>query len=181
MKATAASLPEVDVLRFRYAIQLNQIRRAIMADGLKVGLVAAVAAGSLFGIITAIEGAVARVVGGVNSSLYEHFFAGIIAIVVIVILLARGNLAPGTALPVLPWSAFGAVLVLISVAAISFAVPKTGVAVGNFALVLGQLLMAVLIDAIGFPGMGKIPLTPIRLLGLLVMVIGIYLVVPRQG
>ena len=73
-----------------------------MADGLKVGLVAALAAGSLFGIITAIEGAVARVVGGVNSSLYEHFFAGIIAIVVLAVLLMRGQLALGTARSVRP-------------------------------------------------------------------------------
>ena len=70
---------------------------------------------------------------------------------------------------------------LIAVAAISFAVPRTGVAAGNFALVFGQLMIAALIDAIGFPGMGKIPLTPIRILGLLVMAIGIYLVLPREG
>jgi transporter family-2 protein len=152
-----------------------------MADGLKTGLVAALAAGSLFGIITAIEGAVARVVGGVNSSLYEHFFAGILAILILAILLTKGTLAFGNARSVLPLSAFGAVLVLIAVAAISFAVPRTGVAAGNFVLVFGQLMIAALIDAIGFSGMGKIPLTPIRVIGLLVMAVGIYLVLPRQG
>ena len=152
-----------------------------MADGLKVGVVAALAAGSLFGIITAIEGAVGRVVGGVNSSLFEHFFAGVIAIVVLTILLMRGNLAFGAARSVLPLSAFGALLVVIAVAAISFAVPRTGVAVGNFALVFGQLLIAALIDAIGISGMAKIPLTPVRFLGLLVMAIGIYLVLPKGG
>lgn len=152
-----------------------------MGDGLKVGLVTALAAGGLFGIITSIEGAVARVVGGVNSSLYEHFFAGITAIVVLTILLIRDHSALGTARSVLPLSAFGAFLVLIAVAAISFAVPRTGVAAGNFALVFGQIMIAVLIDTIGFSGMGKIPLTPMRILGLLVMAVGIYLVLPRQG
>ena len=152
-----------------------------MVDGLKVGLLAALGAGSLFGVITAIEGAVGRVVGGINSSLFEHFFAGIIAIGILATIFIRGNIDREAALSVLPLSAFGGVLVLVAVAAISFAIPRTGVAVGNFVLVFGQLLIAVIIDTNGFLGIQRIPLTPARIVGLLVMAVGIYLVLPREG
>jgi transporter family-2 protein len=152
-----------------------------MEEGLKLGLLAALAAGCMFGCVTALEGSVARVVGGINASLYEHFFAGIIAIVAVGVMFLRGNMEREATLSVLPYSIAVGILVLVSVAAIAFAVPRTGVALGNFALVFGQLLLAIIIDMVGFGGLERVPLTPQRVIGLLVMLGGIYLVLPKNG
>jgi bacterial/archaeal transporter family-2 protein len=152
-----------------------------MADGLKVGLVVAIGAGALFGVITALEGAVAWVVGGINASLLEHFIAGIISIILLIIILLRGSLNREVTLSVLPKSILGGIFVLVAVAAIAFAIPRTGVAVGNLALILGQLFLAAIIDTTGFAGIERIPLSPARILGLLVMGIGIYIILPKKG
>ena len=152
-----------------------------MEVGLKIGLLAAVASGCVFTVITTLEGAVSKVVGGINASLYEHFFAGIIAIVAIGIMLARGSMDRDAAITVIPMSAIVGVLVLGAVAAIAFAIPRTGVMVGNFALVFGQLVFAVVLDTIGVGGLDRVPLTPQRILGLVIMVAGIYLVLPKEG
>ena len=152
-----------------------------MEEGMKIGLFFAVAAGGMFAIITTLEGAVAKVVGGMNASLYEHFVAGIIAIVAIGIMLARGSMDKGAAISVLPMSAIVGVLVLGAVAAIAFAIPRTGVTVGNFGLVFGQLVFAIVIDTIGIGGLERVPLTPQRIIGLVVMAAGIYMVMPKNG
>jgi transporter family-2 protein len=152
-----------------------------MEAGMKIGLLAAVGAGCMFAIVTALEGGVARLVGGINASLYEHFFAGIIAIVAVGVILLRGNMDKDVTISVLPMSAIVGVLVLVSVATIAFAIPRTGVALGNFGLVFGQLLVAIVIDTVGFAGLERVPLTPQRILGLLVMAGGIYLVLPKDG
>jgi len=43
------------------------------------------------------------------------------------------------------------------------------------------MAIAVLVDTIGVAGYDKVPFTLPRLAGLALMVIGVYLVVPRQG
>jgi bacterial/archaeal transporter family-2 protein len=152
-----------------------------MEESLKIGLIAALAAGCMFGIIVTLEGAVAKVVGGLNASILEHFFGGLIAFAAIGYMLIRKRVDWGATISVLPMSAIVGVLVFTAVATIAFAIPRTGVALGNFALVFGQLLVAVVIDTVGFGALTRVPLTPQRIIGLLVMAGGIYLVLPRNG
>jgi transporter family-2 protein len=144
-------------------------------------VVVAAIAGGVFGVVTSIEGAVARSVGAINASLLEHVFAAIIAIPAVIILFLRGNLTWENTRDILPISALVGVLVLVGVAGVAYAMPRVGLAAGNMALLFGQMTIAVLIDTIGVAGYDKVPLTPPRIAGLALMVIGVYLVLPRQG
>lgn len=152
-----------------------------MEESLKIGLLAALAAGCMFGVIVSLEGAVSKVVGGLNASILEHFFGGLIAFTAVGYLLIRKRVDWGSTISVLPMSVIVGILVFAAVATISFAIPRTGVALGNFALVFGQMLVAVVIDMVGFGALERVPLTPQRIIGLLVMAGGIYLVLPRNG
>jgi transporter family-2 protein len=159
----------------------NTPKELHMEAGLRFGLIAALIAGGMFAIIVTLEGAISKVVGAINASILEHLFGGSIAFVLFGILLISRRINYGTVKPVLPMSAILGVLVFAAVAVVAFAVPRTGVALGNFAVVFGQLLLAVLIDTIGVGGLERLPLTPQRIIGLLVMIAGIYLVFPKQG
>jgi transporter family-2 protein len=152
-----------------------------MQQRMNVGVIVAVITGGLFGVVTTIEGAVARSVGAINASLLEHFFAAFIAIPAVIILFLRGNLTLDNTRDILPISALAGVLVLVAVAGVAYAMPRVGVAAGNMALVAGQMAIAVLIDTVGVAGYEKVPLTLPRVAGLLLMVVGIFLVLPRQG
>ena len=152
-----------------------------MEAGLKLGLIVALAAGCIFGIIVTLEGAVSKVVGAINASVLEHFFGGIIAFSVVGILLIRKRVEWGAVRSVLPMSIIVGILVFAAVAAVAFAIPRTGITLGNFALVLGQLLLAVVIDTVGFGGLDRVPLSPQRIIGLLLMIAGVYMVFPKNN
>ena len=151
-----------------------------MLQRMNLGVLVAAVAGGIFGLVTTFEGAVARSVGAINASLLEHLFAGLIAIPAVIILFMRGNLTWVNMRPVLPMAALLGIFVLVAVAGVAYAMPRVGVMAGNMAMLFGQMTIAVLIDTIGFSGYDKVPLSLPRIVGLVLMVIGIYLVLPRQ-
>lgn len=152
-----------------------------MLQRLNLGVVVAVITGGVFGVVTALEGNIARTVGAINASLLEHAIAGFISIPAILIIIFSGRLAWSSAKSVLPLSAVVAVLVLVAVAGVAYAMPRMGVTAGNMAIILGQMAVVVLIDTLGLAGYSKVPLSFPRIAGLLLMVGGIYLVLPRNA
>jgi uncharacterized membrane protein YdcZ (DUF606 family) len=59
--------------------------------------------------------------------------------------------------------------------------PRIGVTAGNMALILGQMAIVVLIDTVGIGSYPRVQLTIPRIAGLLLMVAGIYLVLPKNS
>ena len=77
-----------------------------------------------------------------------------------------------------PWYAYSAGLLgLIIVGSIGYVVPRLGVAKGFTIIVAAQFLIASLIDHFGFFGATVRPMEVARLLGLCVMLLGVWLVV----
>ncbi len=152
-----------------------------MAQRNNMGVIVAGVTGMVFGGVTAVEGYVSRSVGAVNASLIEHVFAAMVAVPAVIYLFMRGNLTWEGTKSILPISAVAGVMVIIAVAGVAYAIPKTGVAAGNMAMMFGQMAVAVVIDMIGVGGYDKVPLTLPRVLGLLLMIVGVYLVLPRQS
>lgn len=151
-----------------------------MPHRLNLGVLVAAIAGGMFGLVTTFEGTVARAIGAINASLLEHLFAGFIAIPAVFVLFLRGNMTWSATRPVMPIAALSGILVLVGVAGIAFAMPRVGVTAGNMAMLFGQMTIVLLIDTIGFSGYERVPLTLPRIGGLLLMIVGIYLVLPRQ-
>jgi len=146
-----------------------------------MGVIVAALSGGVFGIVTSIEGFIGRSVGAISASLLEHAVAALIAVPAIVFLFMRGTLTWDNTKGVLPASAVVAVLIIVAVAGVAYAMPRIGVAAGNMAMLFGQMALAILIDTIGIGGYERVPLTLPRIVGLVLMVVGVYLVLPRQG
>ena len=151
-----------------------------MLQRLNLGVVVAMVTGAIFGVVTTIEGVVGRTIGAINASLLEHAIAGLIAIPAIVFLLMSRRLDMESTRSILPLSAVVAVLVIIAVAGVAYAMPRIGVTTGNMAILFGQLGIVLLVDTLGIGGYPKVALSLPRIAGLLLMGAGILLVLPRS-
>jgi bacterial/archaeal transporter family-2 protein len=152
-----------------------------MQQRFNVSVIVAALSGSVFGVVTSIEGFIGRSVGAISASLIEHAVAALIAVPAVVFLFMRGTLTWDNTKSIVPASAVVAVLIIVAVAGVAYAMPRVGVAAGNMAMLFGQMALAILIDTIGIGGYDKVPLSLPRIAGLLLMVVGVYLVLPRQG
>lgn len=151
-----------------------------MQSAFMLALIAALGTGGLFAIVTTLEGIISRSVGAVYTSLWEHVFAGGLAIALVAVLAMRGNINWLAMKGVLPQVILTALLILLAVTGIAYAIPHLGVAVGNFALVIGQVVIAIMIDAVGVGGLERIPLSLPRVIGVLLMASGLYFVIPKS-
>jgi bacterial/archaeal transporter family-2 protein len=151
-----------------------------MDAGLRVGLFAALGTGIGLGIVTTLEGRLGRAVGALNASILEHLLGGGLALALFVILLLSRKLEWGAVKGYIPLAGVLAVLVFVCVAGIAYAIPKTGIAAGTFALVFGQIACAIAIDAMGFAGYERIPISFSRAIGLALMGLGLFFVLPRN-
>ncbi len=152
-----------------------------MKGSFGLGAIVAAITGGVFGIVTTLEGSISRSVGPLNASLIEHVFAAMIAVPAVAVLFLSGRLTFENTKNILPMSAVAGVLVIVAVAGVAYSMSSIGVTAGNMALVFGQLALAVLIDTIGVGGYEKVPLTLPRIGGLVLMIVAVYLVLPRQG
>jgi transporter family-2 protein len=77
-----------------------------------------------------------------------------------------------------PWYALGAgVFGLVVIGAISYMIPRIGVAGAITSIVAGQLLVSTILDHFGLLGALARPMDPTRAFGLLVVLLGVWLTV----
>ncbi|MEP6896139.1 MAG: DMT family transporter [Chloroflexota bacterium] len=77
-----------------------------------------------------------------------------------------------------PWYTLGAgIFGLIVIAAISYIIPRVGVAASITTVVAGQLLVGTILDHFGLLGAAVKPLDATRILGLGVVLVGVWLTV----
>jgi bacterial/archaeal transporter family-2 protein len=77
------------------------------------------------------------------------------------------------------WSFIGGVIVAVYVLTITFLAPRLGVGAAISLIVTGQILAALLIDHYGLMGSLQFPLTPGRLAGAALMIVGAFLALRR--
>jgi transporter family-2 protein len=78
----------------------------------------------------------------------------------------------------LPWYTLGAGMFgLIVIGAISFMIPRVGVAASIITVVAGQLLVSVILDHFGLLGATVRQLDVTRVLGMAVLLVGVWLTV----
>jgi transporter family-2 protein len=76
--------------------------------------------------------------------------------------------------PALPYW-FGGLFVVFYALSITFAAPRIGVGTAVFMVLLGQIAAAAAIDQFGLFGAAKTPLTAMRMAGIAVMAVGVFL------
>ena len=77
-----------------------------------------------------------------------------------------------------PWYVLGAgIFGLIVIASISYMIPRAGVVAAITTIVAGQLLVGTILDQYGLLGAAVKPLDPTRIVGMAVVLVGVWLTV----
>lgn len=120
------------------------------------------------------------ILGDLKTGLLTNFIGGATAGVLILLLALRGSLKgwpiPTNALVFVSISGFLGIFIITGV---SFSLQRAGVAAGLATVILGQMAFSVLADSLGLVGSPVIPLTLERVLGLIAMGAGVFLLLPR--
>ena len=110
----------------------------------------------------------------VNAALIS-FLVGTAALVLVA--LALGERPSAGAARALPWYAWaGGLYGAVFVAVAAYAAPRLGVTFFLTASIAGQLAMAVVLDRLGAFGLPVVPISPFRVLGVMLVLAGAYLV-----
>ena len=145
-----------------------------------VGAIVALLTGVAIGVQSAMASRAGSMIGDVRTGLFTNFSGGVIAGAIILFVFFREGQqtleVPGTAVLFVALSGLLGILIITGV---SFSLQRAGVAAGLATLILGQLLVSTIVDTLGIGGVEAIPLSSQRILGLMVMGFGVYLLLPR--
>jgi bacterial/archaeal transporter family-2 protein len=140
--------------------------------------VLAVAVGAGLTVQIGMNATLGRTVGSPLLASVANFTIGLVALLVCACALGA-RAAPGSIGQVPAWAWFGGLLGAAYVASVTVLGPRLG-GVALLALVLaGQLGAALIADQFGVLGFPRLPITPTRLLGAALLVVGALLVVRR--
>lgn len=148
----------------------------ILAIGIALGT------GVVVGIQSIINSWAGAKVGPFGVGLLVAIAGGVVASLILVLFVGK--------LPRIGWASiretqFGIVvagaIIVFAIAGTSFALPRTGIAAGVSAIIMGQMLVGVLVDSTGWGGVDRIPLDAARLAGLVFLAVAVWLLVPRSA
>lgn len=112
---------------------------------------------------------------GIFESVFIVHLGGVLIALVPLLFLGGGKLSQWRGLP---WYAlFAGGFGLVVIAAISFMIPRVGVAASIMAVVAGQLLLGMFLDHFGLLGASVRPMELTRLLGMGIVLAGVWLTV----
>jgi transporter family-2 protein len=112
---------------------------------------------------------------GTKASVFITYASGGLLVSLWMLFSGGGNLR---AWQTVPWYAFSAgAWGLVIVGTISYVVPRLGLVIGFTVIVASQFIVAALIDHFGLLGATSRPLEWSRLLGLILLLIGIWLII----
>lgn len=147
-----------------------------------LAVVLALAAGMAITTQVTMSALAGQVIGPVRTGFMLHITGAVVSAVIIAAMTLRGDGMGqwGFTRPVLQWVTFGGLLGLFIVAGISYALPRTGIAGGQLTVIVGQLVIALLIDTMGWGPTGAIPLDLRRIAGIVLLAAAAYLMLPRS-
>lgn len=146
-----------------------------MHPAILFALVGAFVAGALVALQAPTNAMLARALGSPVNAAMISFAVGLLALLVAALALGvRPHPADVRALPWYAWigGLYGAVFVAIA----AFAAPRIGVTQLLTVSIAGQLIMALLLDRLGAFGIPRVEISPMRLLGVGLVLAGAFLV-----
>jgi transporter family-2 protein len=133
------------------------------------------AGGAAVGVQSPLASMISQRLGILESVFIVHLGGAIIALVSLLLFMGGGKLSQWRSVP---WYALCAgVFGLIVIAAISYMIPRVGVAASITAIVAGQLLVGLFLDHFGLLGASVRPIDATRILGIAVVLTGVWLTV----
>ena len=147
-----------------------------MQEATITGAAIALGSGLAIGIQATLFTLIGRSIGPMRASLVLNVTGGIVAAIVLLAVLGiQGNKSWNISRSTLVTAVIAVTLGLFIVTGVTLAFQRTGVAVGVATVFLGQILIGIVVDALGWAGAEAVPLDLRRLLGVLVMAVAIVL------
>ena len=127
------------------------------------------------GVLMAIQGslntALSKVIGLLEATFIVQITGTIaVALILFMLKMGKGNLY---ALPQAPWYSYlGGIIGVAIIYLVAASIPEVGVANATTAIIVGQVLTAIIIDHIGGFGLAQLPCGWTQLVGLIFLTIG---------
>ena len=112
-------------------------------------------------------------IGVLETGLWS-FSSGMVLLLVLTLLLGKGQFAAVLTAP--KWQLLGGVLGVIAVCSMIVSAPPLGVGLAMVCILFGQITIAIVIDSLGLFGAEVVPLDYNRIIGILLMFVGIIFV-----
>lgn len=144
------------------------------------GLSIALGSGLAIGVQATLFTLIGRSIGPVRASLVLNVTGGLVAGTILVVVLGirrhqQWNLTGSTLLSAVIAVSIGIFIVIGT----TIALQRTGVAMGIATMFLGQMIIGIIVDALGWAGGQAVPLDLRRMVGLVIMAVAIMLLAPR--
>jgi transporter family-2 protein len=137
--------------------------------------------GISLGIQATINSQIGTRIGSIATGLLVIAAGGVLSAVAIVVL---GNRLVDFQSAGFKQSALGiaaaGILAIIAIAGTAYALPRISVAAGLASIILGQMLVAVIVDTTGWGGVQQIPLNAERVIGLVLLTVAVWLLAPNN-
>jgi transporter family-2 protein len=145
--------------------------------GTRIAIAFSLAAGIAGAAQASLSGALGRRVGTIGSAGFGVILAAILVIALALALGRGGSMVAAVHEP--PWLWLGGLFGAMIVVAIAYAPPRIGTFATVALLIAGQLVAGALIDAFGWLGSPRIPVTFARVTGLFLVAAGAALTLKR--
>jgi len=151
----------------------------------KAGMIAifiAILSGLAIGIQSSLNSAAGKMTGAVITGLLVNFFGGMVSALLLLMIFIRQrdieflNIKPTTWMVII----ISGLLGIGIVTGIAYALPKIGVAAGLSAIIAGQMVVALIVDTFGLTGAKPIPINFSRIIGILLLAIGTWALLPKK-
>lgn len=136
-------------------------------------LILAMISGLCMAVQSPVNATLSRYAGNMQATCIS-FGGGALCLGILMLLIGEGNLAAVTEASW--WQLLGGTYGIYIVLMITFAIPRLGAALTSTILTLGQLITGTVLDTFGLLNLPKVELVPARILGCLIVLVGIILV-----
>lgn len=145
-------------------------------------LMVALLSGLAIGVQSSLIGSAGKITGAVLTGLVVNFFAGAASGLLMAVMYARQgkNIFAEMQVSTVGMVFIAGILGVGIIAGIAYALPKIGVAAGLSMIISGQMIVAVVVDTLGLTGEEPIPLSWVRIGGLVLLVLGTWAIVPKR-
>lgn len=145
------------------------------------GIAVALGSGLAIGIQATLFTLIGRAIGPVRASLILNVTGGIVAgLIILAVIGVKGGRQWHVPQSTLMLAVIAVTMGIFIVTGVSMAFQRTGAAVGIATVFLGQILIGIIVDALGLAGGEAVPLDLRRLLGLAIMAVAIILLVQQK-
>jgi len=153
-----------------------------MKEPILSALLVALGSGLAIGFQSTLTNWAGRLIGPGRSGLLVNLAGGVIAALIILALgvLTASRPMQGLTTPSAMVVIAAGALGIAIIAGAAFSLPRIGIAAGLATIILGQMIVALLVDTFGWGGAPPVPVRLDRLAGIGLLLIGTWLILPRE-